>query len=48
MSTFNSMYAREEQRRSRQHAWRTVQLSGLALLAVVTFTVVFLALTRQF
>jgi hypothetical protein len=48
MSTSNDMYAREELRSSRQRAWRLAQLSGLAVLAAVTFTVVYFALTRQF
>jgi len=49
MSTGNDMYALEELRySSRRRAWRLAQLSGLAVLAAVTFTVVYLALTRQF
>jgi hypothetical protein len=49
MSTSNDIYALEELRdHSKRRAWRLAQLSGLAVLAAVTFTVVYLALARQF
>lgn len=48
MSTYNDLYAREERRDERRRTWLAAQLSGLAVLAAVTFTVVCLALTRQF
>jgi succinate dehydrogenase hydrophobic anchor subunit len=49
MSTINDMYAREEQHHhSKRRAWLMARLSGLAVLAAATFTVVYLALARQF
>lgn len=49
MSASTDMYAREELRNySRRRAWRLAQLSGLAVLAAVTLTVVYFALSRQF
>lgn len=48
MSSSNDLYTRKELRSSQRRTWRLAQLSGLAVLAAVTFAVVYLALTRQF
>lgn len=48
MSTSYNIHGREARRDSRRRAWRFAQFAGLAVLAVTTLTVVYLALARQY